>query len=111
MTKTGTPFRNFEEFFPYYLEQHAHIWTVRIHTIGLMLGFLVALYAFATGTYAALLLLPVVTYGILWISHLAFEHNHPASLQHPVWSFYSEFKMVFLYVTGRLETTRKLSQT
>jgi hypothetical protein len=54
----------------------------------------------------ALLLAPVVGYGMSWIGHFAFEHNRPASWYSPkhfVWSFRGDMKLWRLMLTRRLD--------
>jgi hypothetical protein len=45
----------------------------------------------------------VVAYGFAWTGHFLIEGNKPATFGHPVWSFISDFKMLGLMVTGKLQ--------
>ena len=59
-------------------------------------------WCFASGNWPYGLLAAVIGYGCAWTGHFVFEGNKPATFGHPGWSFISDFRMLFLFVTGRL---------
>jgi hypothetical protein len=43
-----------------------------------------------------------VGYAFAWFAHFFVEHNKPATFKYPLWSFASDYKMVFYMLTGRM---------
>jgi hypothetical protein len=96
-------FRSFAEFWPFYLREHSRAGTRRCHYAGTGLVLLLAAAAAATTRWRLLLLIPVAGYGFAWISHLGLERNRPATFAYPAWSLAADFRMFFLWATGRLD--------
>jgi len=100
-------FTSYDEFFDFYLEQHSDSRNRALHAIGTTLGVAVVVGAFGTGhPWYALLFFPI-GYGFAWTGHFLLEKNKPATFGHPFWSFISDFRMIGLMVTGRLEARMK----
>ncbi|MFO8141509.1 MAG: Mpo1-like protein [Marinobacter sp.] len=95
-------FSNFEEFYPYYLEEHSDIICRRLHFIGSLLVLIVAVSAFASGSLIWLLALPVIGYGFAWVGHFKFENNRPATFKHPLYSLLGDWVMFRDMLTGRI---------
>ena len=93
----------YAEFWPYYLRAHSDRRTRAAHYMGTSLGLLLLLGALATGDWRLLVAAPLVGYAFAWIGHFGFEGNKPATFGHPLWSLYSDFRMLSLWATGRLE--------
>lgn len=95
-------FRNFGEFYPHYLSEHADPTCRRLHFVGtsLVLGFLVATVVTLNPWW--LLGMPLAGYGFAWVGHFFFEHNRPATFTHPLWSFMGDFVMYRDMLTGRI---------
>ena len=92
----------FGDFWPHYLAAHLDPRTRAAHYFGTVLG-VVLLVLFAMGAGWWLLPLAVVAgYGPAWGGHALFEHNRPATFDHPLWSFLADFRMLFLWATGEL---------
>jgi hypothetical protein len=97
-------FRNFDDFFLFYLGQHSNPANRLLHACGTTLGLAVVVAALALGhPWFALLWIPV-GYGFAWTGHLLVEGNRPATWGHPWWSLLSDFRMLGLMLTGRLNS-------
>ncbi len=101
MTDQQNP-RNFSEFWPYYLREHAKSTCRALHYVGTSLVLAIAGLAAYSGQWAYLWLIPVVGYGFAWAAHFFIEKNKPATFTFPLWSLLGDFRMYFLFVTGRL---------
>jgi hypothetical protein len=73
-----------------------------VHYVGslLVLGLLVA--AICLRDWRWLVAMPIVGYAFAWGSHFAIERNRPETFGHPLWSLFSDYRMLLLAVTQRL---------
>jgi hypothetical protein len=92
----------YEEFWPRYLAGHADRRTRAVHYLST--GSAVACIAVAalTRDWRWLVAAPFVGYGPAWLAHAAFERNRPETLSHPIWSLLSDFRMLGLFLAGRI---------
>ena len=93
----------YPEFWRVYLAAHADPRTRLLHYLGTLLGAALLVTAAATQDWRCLLAAPVAGYALAWLGHLLFEHNRPATFGHPGWSLVSDFRMLGLFVSGRLD--------
>ena len=94
--------QTFEEFWPFYLQQHSKSNTRLVHYIGTTLTFVALGYAIYSGVLWNLLWVPVAGYSFAWFGHFFIEKNRPATFTYPLWSLFSDYKMYFLFILGRL---------
>ncbi len=95
-------YRSFREFYPFYLSQHSHPVCRRLHVAGSTLVLLTLLAAVLTQQWMLLWAVPVLGYGFAWVGHFVFEHNKPATFQHPWYSLMGEWVMFWQILTGTL---------
>jgi hypothetical protein len=100
----STTFRNFDEFFLFYLRQHSKRSNRALHALGTTVGLggtIAAVYLHHA--WFAALWIPV-GYAFSWAGHFLMEGNRPATWGHPWWSLASDFRMLSLMLTGRLDS-------
>jgi hypothetical protein len=92
----------YPEFWKTYLRAHARPATRGLHYAGTCL----ALAALAAGVvmldWRLLVAAPVIGYAFAWAAHLGIERNTPKTFGHPLWSLFSDVRMLGLAVRGRL---------
>jgi hypothetical protein len=84
------------------LREHSRPATRALHYAGTTVVIGLAVYALATGRWLWLLAIPVAGYGFAWIAHFRVEKNRPATFTYPLWSLAADFRMWWLWLTGRL---------
>lgn len=96
------PIKNYQEFYHFYLTEHRHMMSRRLHVAGSSIGlyFLTQAIRKRKPKYVAYGLLS--GYACAWVGHFVFEKNKPASFKQPLYSFISDWKMFSDVLRGRL---------
>ena len=99
---TNHPIASFEDFWLFYLREHARPATRALHYAGTGL----AVVALAAAAIAAnpwiLLAVPLAGYGPAWAAHWLVENNRPATFAHLLWSLAGDIWMAWRWLSGRL---------
>lgn len=94
---------SYEEFWPYYVSQHLHPRTRKIHVVATTIAVATGIAAMVLRKPKALLVTPVLGYGPAWFSHFVIEKNKPASFGHATWSAMADFEQVAKFYAGSLD--------
>jgi len=92
----------YPEFWPRYLRAHTDPRSRVLHFIGTSGAIALLILFVVTGDWRWLVAAPIVGYAFAWFGHVVFEHNKPETFGHPLWSLYSDFRMLSLFLAGRL---------
>ena len=100
----------YDEFWTRYLAAHRDPRTRALHYLG-TLGAATCLALAAAGhDWRWLVAAPILGYAPAWLGHAVFERNQPATFSHPLWSLVSDFRMLALFLSGRLAGEFSLHQ-
>ena len=104
-------FTRYAEFWNYYLSVHQSPWTQRIHVFGTLVG--VTLFFLGSWYRRPLWMLFafVCGYGFAWSSHFFIEKNRPATFQYPLWSFASDFRLLYFFIKGGFKALKVGSES
>jgi hypothetical protein len=98
----------YKDFWPFYLRQHSKPATRAVHFLGTGLATASLAALIATGNLRFGLVALFAGYGPAWLGHFFIEKNRPATFTYPVWSLVSDYRMAWIWLTGRLD--RELEQ-
>ena len=106
-------FASYQEFWDFYVIEHSQPMTRYFDFVGTLLGLVMLAWFLRRGSYLYIPLCFVVGYGFSWFSHFFIEKNRPASFKYPLWSFVSDYKMIFLMLTAKMdrEVERVISES
>lgn len=94
-------FRSYEEFWPFYVSQHSHPVSRRLHFFGTALVLVVFVLSLVLTPWL-LFAMPVCGYFFAWLGHFGFEKNRPATFKYPFWSLRADFRMFWWTIIGRM---------
>lgn len=94
-------YKTFEEFYPFYLDQHREFGTRVTHFIGTSLFLILLVMAIVKQDIVLVPISIVCAYGWAWIGHFFIEKNKPATFKYPGMSLRGDFKMYFEILMGK----------
>jgi len=92
----------YPQFWARYLRAHSKPSTRVLHYIGSLMALGLLAVGIARLDWRLIVAAPVVGYGFAWTAHVALEGNRPETFGHPFWSLVSDYRMLFLWLSGRL---------
>lgn len=94
--------KSYREFWPFYVREHSKPATRLLHFAGTSLGLISLALLIWAGRWYFFPLSLAIGYAFAWFAHFIVEKNRPATFKYPVWSFISDYKMMWYMITGRM---------
>ena len=101
MKQTKT-YRTFDEFYPFYLSEHANRSSRRLHFVGTTTALALLIIAFVTQSECLVAVALLQGYAFAWAGHFFFEHNTPATFKYPWLSFLGDWRMWWDILSGKI---------
>ena len=86
-------FNDFEDFWPFYLGEHADRTCRVLHLIGTTGAVVCVGLLLVTRDPSYVLAALLSGYSWAWVGHFGFEGNRPATFKHPLWSMRADIRM------------------
>ncbi len=96
-------YKNFSEFYPFYLSQHENQTCRRLHFFGSVIVVLLVLYIAFSARWSLFFFVPVIGYGFAWVGHYLFEKNRPATFTYPIYSLMGDWVMFKDILIGKIK--------
>ena len=97
----ATRYTSFADFYPFYLSEHQNTTSRRLHVLGTSLALGSIMLALASQNAWWLLAALVQGYAFAWVGHFFFEHNRPATFQHPLYSLMGDWRLWWEVITRK----------
>lgn len=94
--------KTFDEFWDFYVAEHSKPMTRLLHFVGTSLGIVLLIFFIVTARWYFIPLCFVTGYAFAWFAHFVVEKNRPATFKYPLWSFVSDYKMMWFMITGKM---------
>jgi hypothetical protein len=95
-------YRNFNEFYPFYLSEHSHPVSRRLHFTGTTIAAALIVTALLTHYWWLMGLALIQGYAFAWVGHFFFEHNKPATFQYPAFSLMGDWRLWWDILTRKI---------
>lgn len=97
----STPYRSFNDFYPFYLSEHRNRTSRLLHFVGTSIALVLLVTAFAYQAWWLILVAVLQGYAFAWVGHFFFEHNRPATFEYPRYSFMGDWRLWWEILTGK----------
>src|SRR5437870_9626585 len=96
--------QNYQEFWAFYLSQHLHPMTQRVHAAATATAIGVGVTSLVRRKWRLFLASPLFAYGPAFASHYIWEGNSPVVISKgkPIWAAMADLQMVFKVLTGKI---------
>jgi hypothetical protein len=95
-------FRSFEDFYPFYLGEHANRTCRRLHFTGTSIAVVLLGAAVVTQRWWLIAVAFLQGYAFAWIGHFFFEHNKPATFKYPWFSLLGDWRLWWDMLSGKV---------
>jgi hypothetical protein len=95
-------YKNFWDFYPYYLTEHSLPVNRAMHFVGTGIVISLLITGIVIGKPLLFAFIPLAGYGFAWVGHFFLEKNRPATFTYPLYSLGSDFVMFWHILTGQI---------
>jgi hypothetical protein len=100
---TEERFTRFADFYPFYLGEHSHPVSRRLHFAGTTIAAVLLTLALTAQMGWLVLAAMLQGYAFAWVGHFFFEHNKPATFKYPLFSLMGDWRMWYDILTGKMK--------
>ena len=94
-------YKNFKDFYPYYISEHSHKTTKLLHFIGTTFSLYFLINFFLSFEIKFIFFSLISGYGFAWVAHFFVEKNKPATFTYPLYSFVAYHLMYIEILRGK----------
>ena len=94
-------YKNFKDFYPYYISEHSHKTTKLLHFIGTTFSLYFLINFFLSFEIKFIFFSLMSGYGFAWVAHFVVEKNKPATFTYPLYSFVADHLMYIEILRGK----------
>ena len=94
-------FKSFEEFYPFYIDEHKNKYNKLLHFIGTWIFLVFIILLVLTGQPKYIFYAFLSAYGWAWTGHFFIEKNTPATFKYPFYSLLGDWKMFREILQGK----------
>jgi hypothetical protein len=96
------PYKTLNEFYPFYLSEHANRTSRRLHFVGTSTALVLVIAAVVTQFWLLIMAALIQGYAFAWVGHFFYEHNKPATFTYPWLSFLGDLRLWWEMLIGKI---------